>query len=208
MFWAEIWKNIVFFFFFNFQLTLLRLSYSLLLCGLFYEAICCMYFRVSFCSCVFSPFSIAITSLGEERANLSAFRTFVRFVLVWICRFPLPLGVWEGLRFVIVALLGLFSYLFVYNSTSSYLDGLLNIDNIYFDQMVDRIYPTELQLYRANSSDTDAPFWIWIDVYLTVQFPQNIWKIWRFWFWYNQFLFSGWRCPPAYLIWDIHISIY
>ena len=60
---------------------------------------------------VFSPFSIAITSFGEERANLSAFRTFVRFVLVWICRFPLPLGVWEGLRFVIVALPGLFSYL-------------------------------------------------------------------------------------------------
>ena len=30
----------------------------------------------------FSPFSIAITSLGEERANLSDFRTFVRFVLV------------------------------------------------------------------------------------------------------------------------------
>ena len=27
-------------------------------------------------------FSIAITSIGEERANLSAFRTFVRFVLV------------------------------------------------------------------------------------------------------------------------------
>ena len=59
----------------------------------------------------FSPFSIAITSLGEERANLSAFLTFVRFVLVWICRFPLPLGVWEGLRFVIMALPGLFSYL-------------------------------------------------------------------------------------------------
>ena len=62
----------------------------------------------------FSSFSIAITSLGEERANLSAFRTFVRFVLVWICRFSLPLGVWEGLRFVIVALPGLFSYLFFY----------------------------------------------------------------------------------------------
>ena len=29
----------------------------------------------------FSPFSIAITSLGEEKANLSAFRTFVRFAL-------------------------------------------------------------------------------------------------------------------------------
>ena len=73
-----------------------------------------MSFYVSFYSCVFySPFSIAITSLGEERVNRSAFRTFVRFVLVWICRFPLPLGVWEGLRFVIVALPGLFSYLFL-----------------------------------------------------------------------------------------------
>ena len=60
----------------------------------------------------FSPFSIAITWLGEERTNLSAFRMFDRFVLVWICRFPLPLGIWEGLRFVIVALPGLFSYLF------------------------------------------------------------------------------------------------
>ena len=58
----------------------------------------------------FSPFSIAITSLGEERASLGAFRTFVRFALVWFCLFPLPLGVWKGLRFVIVALPGLFSY--------------------------------------------------------------------------------------------------
>ena len=67
----------------------------------------------------FSPFSIAITSLGEERANLSAFRTFVRFVLVWICRFPHLLGVWEGLRFVIVALPGLFSYLFFHISAQN-----------------------------------------------------------------------------------------
>ena len=59
----------------------------------------------------FSYFSIAITSLGEERANLSAFRKFVRFVLVLICWFPLPLGFWEGLWFVIVALPGLFFYL-------------------------------------------------------------------------------------------------
>ena len=66
--------------------------------------------------CFFSPFSNVITSLGEERANLNVFRTFVRFVLVWICRFPLPLGVWEGLRFVIVALPRLFSYLFFFKS--------------------------------------------------------------------------------------------
>ena len=61
---------------------------------------------------VYSPFSIAITSLGEERANLSAFRTFVRFVLVWFCRFSPPLDVWEEPQFVIVALPELFSYLF------------------------------------------------------------------------------------------------
>ena len=45
-----------------------------------------------------------------------------------------------------------------FNSTSRYLDDLLNIDNIYFDQMVDRIYPTKLKLNRANSSDNEAPF--------------------------------------------------
>ena len=69
---------------------------------------------MSFCSCVISPFSIAITSLWEERANLSVFRTFVWFLFVWICRFPLPLGVWEGLRFVIVALPGLSLTFFMY----------------------------------------------------------------------------------------------
>ena len=66
----------------------------------------------------FSSFSIAITSLGEERAYLSAFCMFDRFVLVWICRFPLPLDVWEGLRFVIVALSGLFSYLLYFTDRS------------------------------------------------------------------------------------------
>ena len=62
----------------------------------------------------FSPFSIAITSFGKERANLSVLRTFVRFGLVWICWFPLPLGVWKGLRFMIVVLSGLFSYFFFF----------------------------------------------------------------------------------------------
>ena len=66
-----------------------------------------------FSSCVSQSVIIAITSLGEERANLSAFRMFVRFALVWFCLFPLPLGVWEGLRLVVVALPGLFSDLFV-----------------------------------------------------------------------------------------------
>ena len=41
---------------------------------------------------------------------------------------------------------------------SRYLDDLLNIDNPYFKQMVGQIYPTELQLNKANSFDTEAPF--------------------------------------------------
>ena len=45
-----------------------------------------------------------------------------------------------------------------FNSTSRYLDDLFNIDNPYFEQMVGQIYPTELQLNKANSSDTEAPF--------------------------------------------------
>ena len=36
--------------------------------------------------------------------------------------------------------------------------NLFNIDNPYFEQMVGQIYPTELQLNKANSSDTKAPF--------------------------------------------------
>ena len=45
-----------------------------------------------------------------------------------------------------------------FNPTSRYLDDLLNIDNPYFEQMVAQLYPTELQLNKANSSDTEAPF--------------------------------------------------
>ena len=52
----------------------------------------------------FSPLCIAITTLGEERAKLSAFRMFVRFAFVWFCLFPLPLCVCEGLQLAIVAL--------------------------------------------------------------------------------------------------------
>ena len=45
-----------------------------------------------------------------------------------------------------------------FNSTSKYIDDSLNIDNIYFEHMVDWIYPAELQLNKVNSSYTKAPF--------------------------------------------------
>ena len=39
------------------------------------------------------------------------------------------------------------------NSTSRYLDNLLNIDNNIFDSVFNHIYPSELQLNKANVSD-------------------------------------------------------
>ena len=52
-----------------------------------------------------------------------------------------------------------------FNSTSRYLDDLLNIDNNFFDSMVNRINPSELQLNKANVSDTEASF---LDFHLSV----------------------------------------
>ena len=45
-----------------------------------------------------------------------------------------------------------------FNTTSGYLDDILNINNVYFDNMVNQIYPSELQLNKANTSDTEAAF--------------------------------------------------
>ena len=45
-----------------------------------------------------------------------------------------------------------------FKSTSRYLDDLLDIDSPYFEGMANRIYPPELQLNKANTSDTEAPF--------------------------------------------------
>ena len=45
-----------------------------------------------------------------------------------------------------------------FNLTSIYLDGLLNINNIHFEQMVHRVYSAELPLYKANASDTEAVY--------------------------------------------------
>ena len=52
-----------------------------------------------------------------------------------------------------------------FNSASRCLDDLLNIDNNFFDSMVNRIYPSELQLYKANASDAEASF---LDLHLSI----------------------------------------
>ena len=48
--------------------------------------------------------------------------------------------------------------------TSRYLDNL-NIDNPYFEGMVNRIYRPELQLNKANTSDIEAPFFGFAFIY-------------------------------------------
>ena len=45
-----------------------------------------------------------------------------------------------------------------FNTTSRYLDDILNINNVYFDNMVSQIYPPELQLNKANTPVTKAAF--------------------------------------------------
>ena len=51
-----------------------------------------------------------------------------------------------------------------FNLTSRYLDDLLNIDT-HFEGMVNQIYPPELQLNKAYTSDTEAPF---LDSHLSI----------------------------------------
>ena len=52
-----------------------------------------------------------------------------------------------------------------FNSTSKYLDDLLNIDNLYFEGMVNQIYPPELQLNKANTTDIETVF---LDLHLSI----------------------------------------
>ena len=52
-----------------------------------------------------------------------------------------------------------------FNNTSRYLDDILNLDNPFFDNMVKNIYPNELQLNKANTSDVEADF---LDLHLSI----------------------------------------
>ena len=65
-----------------------------------------------------------------------------------------------------------------FNSTSRYLDDLLNIDNLYLEGMVNKIYPPELKLNKANTSDTEALF-LDFNVHLSIS---------------NGFVFSNDKC--------------
>ena len=44
------------------------------------------------------------------------------------------------------------------HTTCRYFDDILNVNNVYIENMVSQIYPSELQLNKANTSDTEAAF--------------------------------------------------
>ena len=59
-----------------------------------------------------------------------------------------------------------------FNTTSRYLDDILNINNVYFDNIVSQIYPSEIQLNKA--SDTEAAF---LDLHLSISNDMFSYKI-------------------------------
>ena len=54
-----------------------------------------------------------------------------------------------------------------FNTTSRYLGDILNMNNVYFDNMVSQIYPSELQLNKANTSISKATF---LDLHLSISY--------------------------------------
>ena len=52
-----------------------------------------------------------------------------------------------------------------FNTTSRYLEDISNINNVYFDNMVSQICPSECQLKKVNTSDTEAAF---LDMHLSI----------------------------------------
>ena len=70
-----------------------------------------------------------------------------------------------------------FDLIDAFNSTFRFLDDLVNIDSIHFEHMVHRIYPAELQLNKANASDTEATF---LDLHLSIHNDKVSTKIYMY----------------------------
>ena len=94
-----------------------------------------------------------------------------------------------------------------FNTTSRYLDDILNMNYVYFDNMVDKIYPSELQLNKANTSDTEAAFF---DLHLSISYEIVGTKINdkrdNFDFENVNFPFLRLLCSSLYIIWSLYLS--
>ena len=77
--------------------------------------------------------------------------------------------------FIIYYVMKYRNILFKYNKYisvpySRYLDDILNINNVYFDNMVSQIQPSDFQLNKAKTSDTTAAFKTCICQFLMILF--------------------------------------
>ena len=95
-----------------------------------------------------------------------------------------------------------------FKSTYRQLDDLLNIDNPYFEGMVNHIYPPEQQFNKANIPDTEAPF---MDLHWSISNGLVSSKIYDkrddFHFDILNFIFGRWR-SPFYILRGLHFSTY
>ena len=93
-----------------------------------------------------------------------------------------------------------------FNTTSRYFDDILNINNVYFDNMVCQIYPPELQLNKANTSDTETAF---LDLHLSISNGFLSTKIYDkrddLDFEIVNFPFLDGDVPP-YILWSLYLS--
>ena len=93
-----------------------------------------------------------------------------------------------------------------FNTTYRFLDDILNIDNVYFDNMVSQIYPSELQLNKTNTYDTETLF---LDLHLSISYDIVSTKIYDkrddFVFEIVNFSFIWWF-SSLYILWE-YISI-
>ena len=68
--------------------------------------------------------------------------------------------------------------------------------------MVNRIYPPELHLNKANTSDTEAPF---LDLHLSISngfVSSKIYDKCDDWFWYSKFSIFGWWHSTSYGVYN------
>ena len=138
------------------------------------------FFCVLPCVVLFLCFSVLLAlrlpRLGK-RANLIAFPTFVRFVLVWFCQFPLPLGVWEGLQFVIVAFPGLLLTSFLY-----FFPGSITI-------RIDTLWAQLLLEFSIDHFETMHTCSTWsVDVHVVLGLSSRY--FYQFFFYFFYFVFS------------------
>ena len=93
-------------------LILLFVALWFILRGYLFYVLPCVIFSLVFLVLL----ALRLPLLGKRELILVLFVRLFDLRLLCFCLFPLSLGVWDGLQFVIVALPGLFSYFFIHLS--------------------------------------------------------------------------------------------